>query len=98
MQQLHEQQRQVDRLDRLMLLQQDISRELMRSRVGETATVLVEGRRRGRYYGRSRLEAPEIDGKVIFTSDTPLKGGSYVDVKITGASEYDLTGEAVPGV
>ena len=57
--------------------------------------VLVEGRRRGRYYGRSRLEAPEIDGKVLFTAGDNLRPGDYADVFITDASEYDLIGEAV---
>ena len=84
-----------DRLDRLMTQQQDISRALMRRRVGKTCEVLVEGRRHGRYFGRSRLEAPEIDGKVFFTCDRPLKIGEYTMVHITDAAEYDLTGEAV---
>ena len=84
-----------DRLDRLMTLQQGISASLMRERVGETCEVLVEGRRRGRYYGRSRLEAPEIDGKVLFTSADRLRAGQYVSVRVTDASEYDLIGEAV---
>ena len=84
-----------DRLDRLMLTQQAISAALMRKRVGETCEVLVEGYRRGRWYGRSRLEAPEIDGKVLFASQKKLKPGEYVSVHITDASEYDLIGEAV---
>ena len=57
--------------------------------------LLDEGFRRGKYYGRSRLEAPEIDGKVLFTSQKKLKPGDYVSVHITSSSEYDLTGEAV---
>ena len=84
-----------ERLDRLMTAQQAISASLMRERVGETCQVLVEGRRRGRYYGRSRLEAPEIDGKVLFTAGDNLCPGDYADVFITDASEYDLIGEAV---
>ena len=84
-----------ERLDRLMLLQQEISTEICAARVGETCEVLVEGRRHGRYYGRSRLEAPEIDGKIIFNAPDGLKAGDYVQVKITSSSEYDLIGEAV---
>lgn len=83
------------RLDRLMTEQQVISASLMRERVGETCEVLVEGRRHGRYYGRSKLEAPEIDGKVLFASPGRLRPGQYVNVHITDASEYDLIGEAV---
>ena len=84
-----------ERLDRLMLLQQEISAKVMQARVGETGEVLVEGFRHGRYYGRSLMEAPEVDGKVLFTSQKKLKPGEYVTVHITGASEYDLNGEAV---
>ena len=84
-----------ERLDRLMTLQQEISAKVMQARVGETCEVLVEGFRHGRYYGRSLMEAPEMDGKVLFTSQKKLRPGEYVTVHITGASEYDLNGEAV---
>lgn len=84
-----------ERLERLMLLQQKISAELCASRIGETCEVLVEGKRHGRYYGRSQMEAPEIDGKILFTGPENLKNGCYVPVKITSASEYDLIGEVV---
>lgn len=55
----------------------------------------MEGYQRGRWYGRSLLEAPEIDGKVLFTSQKKLRPGEYVRVHITAASEYDLIGEAI---
>ena len=84
-----------ERLDRLMTLQQEISAKVMQARVGEACEVLVEGFRHGRYYGRSLMEAPEVDGKVLFTSQKKLRPGEYVTVHITGASEYDLNGEAV---
>ena len=84
-----------ERLDQLMLLQQEISAEICASRVGEICEVLVEGKRHGRYYGRSRLEAPEIDGKILFTGPEGIRSGEYVQVKITSSSEYDLIGEAV---
>ncbi len=84
-----------ERLDRLMLLQQEISAQVCAARVGETCEVLLEGHRHGRWYGRSRLEAPEIDGKVLFTGTQSMKAGQYVQVKITSSSEYDLIGEAV---
>ncbi len=60
-----------DRLDRLMRLQQSISLELNQARIGETAEVLVEGFEDGRYSGRSRLEAPEVDGVIRFKSFRP---------------------------
>ena len=84
-----------DRLDRLMRLQQGISLEINRARVGETCEVLVESFENGRYLGRSRKEAPEVDGLIRVKSRRTLSPGEYVQVQITGASEYDLDGEAV---
>ncbi len=84
-----------DRLDRLMRLQQQISLETNRARVGETTEVLVESFENGRYIGRSMLEAPEVDGVIRVKSRRALKPGAYIRVRITGASEYDLDGEEV---
>ncbi len=83
------------RLDRLMGLQQRISLENNRRRIGQVEEVLVEGFDGGRYYGRSRAEAPEIDGNIWFTSAQELKPGTYVNVKISQAFEYDLNGELI---
>ena len=81
-----------ERLERLMQLQQGISLELNKRRVGEVCEVLVEGFEGLTYYGRSMREAPEIDGKVFFISERELEPGQYVRVRITGAEEYDLQG------
>lgn len=83
------------RLDALMLLQRDISLSLNRQRVGEVCEVLVEGRQEGISYGRSRREAPEIDGKILLPSLPDTAPGSFVQVRITGAEQYDLVGEPV---
>lgn len=88
-----------ERRDRAMALQQKISQEKNRRRIGEVITVLVEGRsskKRGVYAGRSEGDAPEIDGKVYFKADLDLKPGDFVKVMVKGARAYDLTGELVP--
>ena len=85
------------RLDELMEIQQQISLENNRRRVGKVYSTLVEGvADDGIFYmGRTYAEGPEVDGNVYFTSEEPLEAGSIVDVKILIAEEYDLTGEAV---
>ena len=83
------------RYDALMTLQHRISLEQNRARVGTTCRVLVEKRRGSRYTGRSEFEAPETDGNIYFSSEEPCEIGSFVDVKITGAKAYDLTGVRV---
>ncbi|MBA3290161.1 MAG: 30S ribosomal protein S12 methylthiotransferase RimO, partial [Actinobacteria bacterium] len=66
-----------------------------RSLVGSRFEVLVErfDRDEGAWVGRSKREAPEIDGEVTFESDSHLHVGDYVDVRITEAVGADLTGK-----
>lgn len=85
------------RRDEIMVLQQQISLEKNQRRIGETLAVLIEEALEGEadYIGRTRGDAPEIDGVVYVQSKDPLKPGDIVAVKITGALEYDLMGEKV---
>jgi ribosomal protein S12 methylthiotransferase len=83
------------RYDRLMALQQGISLSVNRAQVGRTLDVLVEGQGEGLSVGRSYRDAPEIDGLVLLTGDVPVD--KMVPVRITGSTEYDLTGEVVKG-
>lgn len=80
------------RLDALMMVQQEISLEANRARVGTRAEVLIEGEEEGKYIARSACEAPEIDGNVIVESPRPLAPGEYVNVKIVDCDAYDLMG------
>lgn len=86
-----------ERLDRLLLLQQDITFKKNKKKVGKTFKVLVEGKskeKKGYYVGRSQYQAPEVDG-VIFIKGKNLRTGDFVCVKITKAQEYDLIGKAI---
>ena len=84
-----------DRLDRLMRLQAKISLARNRGRVGQECEVLVTGRTKDGYTGRSAFEAPDADGVIRLTSAAPLAEGSYVRARITGADTYDLDGEVI---
>ena len=82
------------RLDRVMALQQKISLEQNRKRVGKTYEVLVEKVEEDHAYGRSYAEAPEVDGMIcIKRNGKPLKPGEYTQVRIIQAKPYDLIGE-----
>ncbi len=63
----------------------------------EILDVTVEGfdRLAGCCFGRSKLDAPEIDGKIFFSAKTPMTEGDIVKVRVTGHIECDLTGERV---
>ena len=76
-------------------LQQDISMELGESKVGQILTVMIEGKvaDENAYVGRSASDAPGVDGYVFVNTEEMLVSGDFVQVRITGAMEYDLIGE-----
>ena len=83
-----------ERADAVMRRQLEISRQINDSKVGSDMEVMVDDAdEEGAYVGRSRYDAPEIDGTVIFRADAELKPGDIVNVRITDAFDYDLTGE-----
>ena len=83
----------VKRAGELMAIQQEISLEKGREKIGKTIEVLCERQLPdGRYEGRSDGDSPEIDGCVIFEGDN-VKPGEYVKVLVLNASEYDLEGK-----
>lgn len=84
-----------ERLARLMQLQATISRERNALHIGSVQRVLVTGREKSQYIGRSQWEAPDADGVIRFTSDRVLTPGQFVPVRITDADTYDLSGQAL---
>ena len=86
-----------ERLDVLMEIQLDISAELQRAKVGQTLRVLAEGYDipAGIHYGRSAADAPDVDGKIYFSAPRRIAPGTFLDVRITEALDYDLIGEAI---
>jgi len=103
--QVHEKVKQ-ERLEQLMLTQQEIAFEKGRERIGRQLVCLIDevdenGLGRGRFYG----QAPEIDG-VCYIEGVPrgpqahptigsLKPGQLVKVKVTGSQDYDLLCRAI---
>jgi len=86
-----------DRYDILMRHQLSVSEEVGRSFVGRTLKVLCEDFDpvSEAWVARSYADAPDVDGKVFFTSPagTKFSPGEFVEVKITHAMDYDLVGE-----
>jgi len=80
------------REEELMMLQQNISKEINSKKIGKIYKVLVEGFNGETYYGRNYEMAPEVDGAVFFESDKVYNRGEFVKVKVTEALEYDLIG------
>lgn len=86
-----------DRYDILMQTQLTVTEDLNAAHIGKTLEVLCEGFDTVAevYYGRSYMDAPDVDGRVYFTSKKKLSRGDFVTVKIKEALDYDLVGEAI---
>ncbi|AXQ27640.1 30S ribosomal protein S12 methylthiotransferase RimO [Solimonas sp. K1W22B-7] len=86
-----------ERHARFMQLQQKISKAKLKEKIGEEIEVLVDGldEESGVMVGRSKADAPEIDGKVYLSTDQPLRAGQIVTARVIQASEYDLNAEVV---
>lgn len=84
-----------ERADEIMEIQQYISAELNRERVGKEFKVIVD-REEGEFFvGRTEYDSPEVDGEVLITSDRKLNKGEFVQVRATGAEDYDLYAELI---
>jgi ribosomal protein S12 methylthiotransferase len=81
----------------IIMQQQLISENKNQKKIGETLESVVEGFDKWGecYFGRTQSDAPDIDGKIFFTSDRKLEIGQYVKVKITDSLDYDLIGEVI---
>jgi ribosomal protein S12 methylthiotransferase len=85
------------RFERIMEVQQAISREHQRAMIGRRIEVLVEGRAEETEHllaGRHAQQAPEIDG-LTYVNDGVASPGEIVTVEVTDAAEYDLVGRVV---
>lgn len=85
------------RAEVIMQDQYEIMTEKNNNMIGKTLRVLTESYDdyTDSYSGRSYMDAPDIDGKIIFTSPDFIKEGEFVDVEILGVNEYDLLGRTV---
>ncbi len=84
-----------ERADEIMEIQQYISAELNREKIGKTLKVIIDKKEGEFYVGRTEFDSPEVDGEVLITSANELKSGDFVNVEITGSEDYDLYGEVV---
>ncbi len=82
------------RRDELMQLQEKISEEKLAAKEGALLEVLVEGRlpEEDVYVGRTRGDAPDVDGLIYFECTEELMSGDLVRVKVSKAGQYDLYG------
>ena len=82
------------RAERVMALQNEISLENNRRRVGRTERVIIDSRQGDWYVGRTQYDSPEVDQEILIpASERRLLRGHFYDVTVTSAADYDLYGE-----
>ena len=73
-----------------MALQQSISANKLKQKVGSCQTVLIDEVDDNGAIGRTTADAPEIDGVVHLPGYTDLRPGDWVEAEISAADDYDL--------
>lgn len=87
----------MDRVNQIMDIQSQISWELNQSKIGKIFKTIID-RKEGDYFiGRTEYDSPDVDNEVLIEAndDVYLSIGSFVDVKIISAEDYDLYGEVI---
>ena len=85
----------IDRLNRLMALQEEISLERNQDKIEKVYKVIIDRFEDNAYYGRTEHDSPEVDNEVIIESESDLKIGEFYQIMITDADPFDLHGHIV---
>ncbi len=85
-----------ERAQLLMDVQQDISYQKNEAKIGQVFRTLFD-RKEGKYYiGRTEADSPDVDNEVlVLAKGNYIRLGDFANIRITGAEEFDLYGEAV---
>ena len=84
------------RVDEVMALQMDISRELNQKKVGQIFKVLIDRKEGGYFIGRTEFDSPDVDNEVLIPAqDIYLKIGDFCQVEVEEAHDYDLIGRVI---
>ncbi len=86
-----------ERLDRLMIIQQDIAFEKNNSLLGTVQHVIIDTITDGEAVGRSYADCPDVDLEIFIHDAAHLSIGDMLDVKIIGVDGYDIFGEIIKG-
>jgi ribosomal protein S12 methylthiotransferase len=85
-----------ERADAIMEIQQSISFEKNQQKIGQTYKVLIDKKDNGYFVGRTEFDSPEVDNEVLIDASKHYAAvGSFVDVKIDSAEDFDLYGQIV---
>ena len=80
------------RLDRLMQLQEGISFEVNKQKIGKAYRVIVDREEEDFYVGRTEFDSPEVDPEVLIRKERELMPGNFYNVTIDAAQPFELYG------
>lgn len=85
-----------ERVDEIMNIQQEISFDINQDKVGKTFKVLIDKKEGDYFIGRTEFDSPEVDNEVLIDAKSSYATpGSFVNVKIDRAEDFDLYGQIV---
>lgn len=84
-----------ERRGAIMQAQQQISLKKNMGLIGKTVKVLIDGREKANFYGRTQSDAPDVDNLVYFKYDNKFKAGDFVNILVEKAEEYDIYGKII---
>lgn len=85
-----------ERAEAVMQVQQEISLELNKQKIGKTFRVLFDRKEGEHFIGRTEFDSPEVDNEVLVKAkDHFVRVGDFANVRITSAEDYDLFGEVI---
>ncbi|MGI0116907.1 30S ribosomal protein S12 methylthiotransferase RimO [Zooshikella sp. RANM57] len=87
---------QQERWELFMATQQKISAKKLQQKIGQTLDIIIDDVGDDGAVGRSKADAPEIDGCVYLEGATNLQPGSIIQAKVIDADEYDLWAKLLP--
>lgn len=84
-----------ERLDELMLIQQEISSEINKVKIGKTLKVIVDREEEDYYIARTEYDSPEVDPEVLISKEKKLQIGDFYLVEISDSDDFDLYARVV---
>ena len=86
----------MDRANQIMEIQSQISWELNQEKIGKQFKVVIDRKEGVHYIGRTEYDSPDVDNEVLINAEAGyLRTGTFANVKITAAEDFDLYGEVV---
>jgi len=82
-----------NRAEQIMEVQEQISADLNKAKIGQKLKIIVDRRESGWYYGRSEYDSVEVDNEILFESEKFLEPGTFCEIEITNASAFELEGK-----